>query len=147
MVVQELLKQVAQSQTLDSSKEFKGQRPKTVCDHMQLFSFVSLSLLVVVVLTEVDRLTKDAQHALRRTMEKYIATCRIILCCNSTSKVIPAIRSRCLGVRVSAPTLDEVRSMLKYWSALCCKGGHGWPRSQASPDLNHSFGFRSKAAI
>lgn len=74
---------------------------------------VLLALFLVVLLTEVDRLTKEAQHGLRRTMEKYSATCRLILCCNSTSKVIPAIRSRCLGVRVGAPTEAEVRLAVK----------------------------------
>lgn len=63
----------------------------------------------VVVLNQVDRLSRQAQAALRRTMEKYAVTCRLILCCDSPSKLIAPLRSRCLGVRVAAPTEDQVR--------------------------------------
>jgi hypothetical protein len=62
----------------------------------------------VLVLNEVDKLSREAQHSLRRTMEKYSASCRLILCCNSSSKVTEAVRSRCLNVRVNAPTDDQV---------------------------------------
>lgn len=117
IVIQGIIKSVAQTQQLDtvSQKNFKGSFVTQVSYANlinfiddNLFQMVSFNLLIVIVVMEVDRLTKDAQHALRRTMEKYISTCRLILCCNSMSRVTPAIRSRCLGIRVAAPTIDEV---------------------------------------
>ncbi|MCX8194056.1 MAG: Replication factor C small subunit, partial [Candidatus Pacearchaeota archaeon] len=42
-----------------------------------------------------DALTKDAQHALRRIMEMFTGTCRFILSCNVSSKIINPIQSRC----------------------------------------------------
>ena len=48
----------------------------------------------IIYLDEADALTKDAQHALRRTMEKYAGICRFILGCNYLSKLILPIQSR-----------------------------------------------------
>ena len=49
----------------------------------------------IVFLDEADSLTRDAQQALRRIMEKYYGTCRFILSGNYKHQLIPAIRSRC----------------------------------------------------
>lgn len=66
----------------------------------------------VIVLNQVDNLTKDAQAALRRTMEKYSKTCRIVMSCNSLTKIIPPIRSRCLSIRVPCPSDNEIKFLL-----------------------------------
>ncbi|MEM4152736.1 MAG: replication factor C small subunit [Candidatus Pacearchaeota archaeon] len=49
----------------------------------------------IILLDESDALTKDAQHALRRIMEMFTGTCRFILSCNVSSKIIDPIQSRC----------------------------------------------------
>jgi replication factor C subunit 3/5 len=67
----------------------------------------------VVVIDEAGSLTNQAQAALRRTMEKYMKTCRIILLCESVSKIIPPLRSRCLAIRIPAPTTEEIEGVLQ----------------------------------
>jgi DNA polymerase III delta prime subunit len=80
-----------------------------VCDqHYRSVAILFDSGDIVVIINEADTLTRDAQAALRRTMEKYMSNMRIILCANSTSKLIAPIKSRCLLVRVAAPTEEEV---------------------------------------
>lgn len=83
----------------------------------------------MVLLTNVDQLTKEAQHALRRTMEKYVTTCRLILCANSTSRVLPAIRSRCLGIRVPAPPISDIKDILH---SICRREGLTLPDELAT---------------
>lgn len=65
-----------------------------------------------IVISNADRLTKDAQHALRRTMEENLASCRLILCAESSSRIIAPIKSRCLLIRVAAPKHDDIAKIL-----------------------------------
>ena len=59
-----------------------------------------------------DRISKEAQHALRRTMEKYMSICRIILVCESITRISEPIKSRCLLVRIPSPSIEEICQLL-----------------------------------
>jgi len=65
-----------------------------------------------VILNDADCLSRQAQAALRRTMEKYMGTCRIFMCVECLSKVIAPLRSRCVCVRIPAPSVEDISGVL-----------------------------------
>lgn len=89
-VVQGIIKEIAQTKPI-----------------MSLFGSKRKGVKVVVI-DQAEDLSKDAQAALRRTMEMYSDHFRIVMLCTEASKLIDPIRSRCLMVRVRGFRDDEI---------------------------------------
>jgi replication factor C small subunit len=64
-------------------------------------------------LDEADNLTAEAQASLRRLMERYSGSCRFILSCNYSSRIIDPIQSRCAVFRFRSYSSEAVRAQLE----------------------------------
>lgn len=81
----------------------------------------------IVILDEADSMTTGAQQALRRTMEIYSNTTRFALACNTSTKVIEPIQSRCAIVRFTkvsdADILARLQIVIGKEGLTCSKDG------------------------
>ncbi|KAF1803182.1 DNA clamp loader [Mucor lusitanicus] len=114
VIVQDVIKGIAQTQQIDSNAKHQFK---------------------VVIIDQADELTREAQAALRRTMEKYTSSMRLILCCNSLSKIIAPVRSRCLLMRVGRPETTEIVRVLQD---VAHKEGFSLPKELAVNIAEHA---------
>ena len=98
VIVNNMIKETAESQPIKKTqlkaKEFK-----------------------VVVIHNLDTLSRSAQAGLRRTMKKYMSQCRIIFQWESLSRFIQPLKSRCVQIRIPSPSYtcisDRIKSISK----------------------------------
>jgi replication factor C small subunit len=67
----------------------------------------------IIYLDECDSLTREAQQALRRTMESYTSSCRFVLSCNYSSKIIDPIQSRCAVFRFRPIEKESIKKIIE----------------------------------
>lgn len=102
VVIQDLLKDVASTEQVDFQNTSKSNMKHR---------------FKIVIINEADSLSRDAQAALRRTMEKYSSNIRLIMVCNTTSNIIAPIKSRTLLVRIPAPSSKDIAQILNHISS------------------------------
>lgn len=66
----------------------------------------------IVLLDEVDNMTRDAQPAMRRIMEDYSDRTRFFLICNYPNKLIDPIQSRCAPLHMSPLNETQILDLL-----------------------------------
>ncbi|MBU4221742.1 MAG: replication factor C small subunit, partial [Euryarchaeota archaeon] len=105
----------------------------------------------IIFLDEADALTSDAQSALRRTMEKYTSSCRFILSCNYSSKIIEPIQSRCAVYRFkpisSAAVEERVKHIAKEEGLTLADDGLEAIRYVAAGDMRRAINALQAAAM
>ena len=104
----------------------------------------------IMILDEADNMTRDAQQALRRTMERFTETCRFILICNYSGKIIEPIQSRCAPFRFSYLAREDhdeyLQSIIEKESVNLSDGGLGAIFEVCRGDLRRAINTLQAAA-
>lgn len=68
----------------------------------------------IVILDEADNMTSKAQRLINNLMQQYHSTTRFTFTCNTSSKILEAIQSRCMIFRYTRIEKEKVKNKLMY---------------------------------
>jgi replication factor C subunit 3/5 len=72
----------------------------------------------LVIIDCIDKLSRQAQNALRRTREEYMGNCKFIFICYQLHRIIEPLKSRCSLILVKNPSEDDIFKTLFHITAL-----------------------------
>lgn len=67
----------------------------------------------IIIIEDADLLSTEAQESLRRTLETLVKSCRFIFIVNNDDRMIAPIYSRCICVKMAAPTITEMVDIMQ----------------------------------
>lgn len=105
----------------------------------------------LVVLDEADAMTKDAQNALRRVIEKFTENTRFCIICNYLSKIIPALQSRCTRFRFgplkSTQMVPRLRFVIEQESVTVTEDGMKALVTLANGDMRRALNILQSTSM
>lgn len=72
----------------------------------------------LVIIDCIDKLSRQAQNALRRTMEEFMGNCKFVFICYQLHRIIEPLKSRCSLISVKNPSEDDVFKTLFHISTM-----------------------------
>jgi len=87
-------------------------KQNAISGHIKIFT--NSRQYKVIQINNLQNLSELAQAAFRRILEDYSSTCKFIMYCDTLSRVIPPLRSRCECIRLPSPTKYELYHYIAY---------------------------------
>lgn len=100
---------------INASQDRKLETVRQTITNFVNYGSVSNNKIKIVLLDEIEGMTRDSQRALKRTMER-ATNCRFIITCNDVYGVDEALRSRCANYTFNPVSDNIITDMLKVIS-------------------------------
>lgn len=97
---------------------------------------VSRNTYKLIILQNADELSRSVQHQLRRMMEVFYSTCRLLFLSHSLDRIDQTLQSRFVCMRVPRPRTELMAVDSQALPSVCAQTVHEWLGDRAKEDAS-----------